>query len=299
LSAAEIRKALALIGEIEPRSFYLFGKPIASSRSPALHNALFEQSGLPHSYSLFETDQASDVQDLIRSSHFGGASVTIPLKLDIVPLLDEVSDAARVIGAVNTIIPVRSAGRDKTKLRGDNTDWMGMASSLRSAGLFRRTRDNPGAGMVVGSGGTTRAAIYALHDLGYAPIYVVARSAGRVKALAGSFPEEFDIQMLETPEEVEGVDATRLPGVVISSIPADKPIDQDMREVLVAALRHPVEAQVKTPRVLLEMAYTPLHTPLMQLAEDAGWKTIPGLEVLAAQGWYQVSFSCDELVWHG
>jgi shikimate 5-dehydrogenase len=43
--------------------------------------------------------------------------------------------------------------------------------------------------------------------------------------------------------------------------------------------------------VLLEMAYMPRHTPLMQLAEDAGWKTIPGLEVLAAQGWYQVCFS--------
>ncbi len=58
LSAAEIRQGLSLIGELEPRAFYLFGKPISSSRSPALHNALFQQAGLPHRYSLFETDNA-------------------------------------------------------------------------------------------------------------------------------------------------------------------------------------------------------------------------------------------------
>ncbi|EAQ83900.1 hypothetical protein CHGG_10304 [Chaetomium globosum CBS 148.51] len=290
LSATEIRQALSLIGELEPRSFYLFGKPISSSRSPALHNTLFGAAGLPHSYSNFETDNASDVQDLIRSPHFGGASVTIPLKLDIMPLLDSISDAARSIGAVNTIIPVPSATGDKPILLGDNTDWMGMVFSLRSAGLVQRTAASPGAAMVVGSGGTTRAAIYALHSLGYAPIYLVARAPERVKEISDGFPADYDIQHLATPEEaaaVAGRDA--LPGVVISTIPADKPIDSGMREVLVAALQSGgASGQTKgEPRVLLEMAYTPRHTPLMQLAEDAGWTTIPGLEVLAAQGWYQ------------
>ena len=283
LSAAEIRQALALIGELEPRSFYLFGKPISASRSPALHNALFRDNGLPHQYSLFETDNAADVKELIRATDFGGASVTIPLKLDIMPLLDEVSDAAKVIGAVNTIIPVGSG--DKVTLRGDNTDWMGMVYALRNAGVVKVSKESPAAGMVVGSGGTTRAAVYALHDLGFAPIYVVARNADRVKALAESFPADYDIRSLSTPEEV-AAESTAQPSVVISTIPADKPIEQSMREVLVASLRHPSVTNGK--HVLLEMAYTPRHTPLMQLAEDAHWQTIPGLEVLAAQGWYQV-----------
>jgi len=283
LSAAEIRQALALIGELEPKSFYLFGKPISGSRSPALHNTLFRANGLPHEYSRFETDNAADVKDLIRSPNFGGASVTIPLKLDIVPLLDEVSEAAQVLGAVNTIIPVTENG--KTILRGDNTDWIGMVYALRQAGLVKRSKSAPGSGMVVGSGGTTRAAVYALHALGYAPIYTVARNADRVKELAASFPADYDIRALMTPQEVQQVDV--LPTVVISTIPADKPIDQGMREVLVSSLRGH-SADSKEVRVLLEMAYTPRHTPLMQLAEDAGWLTIPGLEVLAAQGWYQV-----------
>ena len=296
LSATEIRQALALIGELEPRSFYLFGKPIGSSRSPALHNALFGATGLPHSYSNFETDNASDVQDLIRSPHFGGASVTIPLKLDIMPLLDNISDAARFIGAVNTIIPVPSSTGDKPTLLGDNTDWMGMVFSLRSAGLVQRTAAAPGAAMVVGSGGTTRAAIYALHSLGYAPIYVVARTPERVQELSDGFPADYDIQRLATPEEAAAVaERDALPGVVISTIPADKPIDSGMREVLVSTLQGGgASGQTKgEPRVLLEMAYMPRHTPLMQLAEDAGWKTIPGLEVLAAQGWYQVCHFFD------
>jgi pentafunctional AROM polypeptide len=147
---------------------------------------------------------------------------------------------------------------------------------------------------VVGSGGTTRAAIYALHSLGYAPIYVVARTPERVTELSDTFPADYQIQRLATPEEASAVaERDALPSVVVSTIPADKPIDSAMREVLVAALQGGGAAG-KTkgePRVLLEMAYMPRHTPLMQLAEDAGWTTIPGLEVLASQGWYQVCFS--------
>ncbi|AEO71613.1 uncharacterized protein THITE_2124223 [Thermothielavioides terrestris NRRL 8126] len=299
LSAAEIRQALALIGELEPKSFYLFGKPIGSSRSPALHNTLFGATGLPHQYSRFETDRASDVQDLLRSPDFGGASVTIPLKLDIMPLLDRISDAARAIGAVNTIIPVApSADGAKPALLGDNTDWMGMVFALRSAGLVQRSAARPGAAMVVGSGGTTRAAIYALHSLGYAPIYVVARTPDRVRELAAGFPPDYAVRHLATPEDVAALAPDALPAVAVSTIPADKPIDPGMREVLVRALHAgnggggetdgaTPTAAARPPRVLLEMAYMPRHTPLMQLAEDAGWKTIPGLEVLAAQGWYQ------------
>ncbi|KAL2259202.1 hypothetical protein VTK26DRAFT_7194 [Humicola hyalothermophila] len=303
LSATEIRQALALIGELDPKSFYLFGKPIASSRSPALHNTLFGETGLPHHYSRFETDRAADVGDLIRSPDFGGASVTIPLKLDIMPLLDRVSDAARAIGAVNTIVPVTSSddGKTATTLVGENTDWMGMVYALRQAGIVKQQQRERAAGMVVGSGGTTRAAVYALRELGYSPIYVVARTPERVAELADGFPKEdgYDLRWLAKPEQVRelsgsgggGVVAAAggLPSVVVSTIPADKPIDAGMREVLVAVLTGAGEEEAgeSKKRVLLEMAYMPRHTPLMQLAEDAGWKTIPGLEVLTAQGWYQ------------
>ncbi|EGS23222.1 pentafunctional arom polypeptide-like protein [Thermochaetoides thermophila DSM 1495] len=284
LSATEIRQALSLIGEIEPKSFYLFGKPISASRSPALHNTLFYKTGLPHHYSRFETDEASKaLESLIRSPDFGGASVTIPLKLDIMPLLDSATDAARTIGAVNTIIPQTRDG-STTTLVGDNTDWRGMVHALLhssgSGSVVQRTAAPRGAAMVVGSGGTARAAIYALHDLGFAPIWIVARSEERVAELVRGF-DGYDLRRMTSPHQ--GKD--NMPSVVISTIPATQPIDPSMREVIVEVLKHGHPSA--EGKVLLEMAYQPPRTPLMTLAEDQGWRTVGGLEVLAAQGWYQ------------
>ena len=280
LSASEIRSALALLGELEKKQFYLFGKPISASRSPALHNTLFRETGLPHEYSLFETDVAADVKELIRAPDFGGASVTIPLKLDIMGLLDEISDSAKLIGAVNTIIPVANEG--KTYLLGDNTDWRGMVYSLRSAGAASPASSSaPSSALVVGSGGTSRAAVYALHSLGHSPIYVAARDAAKAAALASSFPADYGIKPVADASLVG-----EPPHTIISTVPADRPLEPATKELLASVLRQP--ARPGTPRVLLEMAYKPRHTPLMELAESFEWTTVPGLEVLASQGYYQV-----------
>ncbi|KOS19500.1 Pentafunctional AROM polypeptide [Escovopsis weberi] len=111
LSAAEIRQGLSLMGEIESRDFYLFGKPIAQSRSPALHNSLFKHVGLPHRYQLFETDRVEDLLHLLRKPGFGGASVTIPLKRDVMKHVDVLTPAAKMIGAINTIVPSSKGGQ--------------------------------------------------------------------------------------------------------------------------------------------------------------------------------------------
>ncbi|KAI8963047.1 Pentafunctional AroM protein [Daldinia sp. FL1419] len=280
LSAAEIRSGLALIGEIEPKQFYLIGNPISASRSPALHNSLFRQSGLPHHYSLFETSSATDVIKIIYSPDFGGASVTIPLKLDIMALLDEISESATAIGAVNTVIPIASQDGSKPRLLGDNTDWRGMVYSLRSAGLVPPTEAAAGGAMVVGSGGTSRAAIYALHSLGYSPIYLVARNPNAADSLRSSLFGDIKIEQVADASQVQ-----KLPNVMISTVPADKPIDKSMWELLTTVLQQ--TENVGGPRVLLEMAYKPRRTPMMELAESSGWTTIPGLEVLASQGYYQ------------
>jgi len=284
LSAAEIRQGLSLLGEIQPKQFYLFGQPISASRSPALHNTLFQQIGLPHEYSRFETDQAREVVNIIRSPDFGGASVTIPLKLDIIPLLDDVTDAAKLIGAVNTIVPTPGKPGGPPRLTGENTDWLGMTHSLISNSYSTVSSGAPGSALVIGGGGTARAAIYALQSLAHSPIYVVSRTPSKLATMISSFPSEFNIIPL-TLAEAEAL--TEVPRVAIGTIPADKPIEQNMREVLAAILRHP-NSTTGHQRTLLEMAYKPSTTALMQMASDAGWVTIPGLEVLSAQGWYQV-----------
>lgn len=315
LSAAEINRALALIGELPPKRFFLFGAPIQASRSPALHNSLFAQTGLPYTYSLFETSDAESLCSIIRSPEFGGASVTIPLKVNVMPLLDEIAEEARVIGAVNTIIPVEqspsSSSTDKSgappKLLGRNTDYLGMVQCLRSAGASGSTGSegadpNCGSdsGLVLGGGGTARAAIYALHSMGYKPIYVLGRQVAKVQKMAESFPTCYDVRVLDA-EEDRRQDGERagdvVPRVAIGTIPADRPIDAAVRR----ALEHIFETAATTaatgspspsptPRVLLEMAYQPPQTPLMDMAQQAGWTAVPGREALIAQGMWQFKY---------
>ena len=273
MSAMEIRTALTLHGEIKPRRFYLFGTPITQSKSPAMHNTCFQNAGLPYSYDLFETDNAQDLQQILRADDFGGASVTIPLKLNIMPLLDEISDDAKVIGAVNTVVVHPSPTIDASKRYGQNTDWKGMVKVLESAGA-RPSHDHQ-SGLVIGGGGTARAAIYALHTMGYSPIHVLTRSHKKGQDLITSFPKEYDLRILST---VKDVTDTVVPRVAIGTIPGDRAVDDTMAAVLTQIFH-------QSNGILLEMAYKPAVTPLMKLART--WKTVPGLEVLAAQAYHQ------------
>ena len=275
LSAAEIRTCLSRIGAIEPSKFYLFGKPINQSRSPAMHNSQFNQHGFPHVYNLLETDKAEDVEKVIANEDFGGASVTIPLKLDIMPHLDDISEDAKTIGAVNTLIADHSRESKSGQgfhLTGRNTDWQGMVKVLENAGARSATGQS---GLVVGGGGTARAAIYALHQMRFTPIYLLGRSASKIEALIESFPKEYNLQLFK----IRQAQYTFIPSTAIGTIPADRPIEHDMREALVQLF-----AQQKKG-FLLEMAYGREATDLMELAQQ--WEIIPGLEVLAAQALYQ------------
>jgi len=284
LSAKEIRQAMGFIGEIAMKQFYLFGKPISASRSPALHNSLFQDIGLPHHYSLHETDDVSTVKSIIRAPDFGGASVTIPLKLDIVTLLDHVSPEAEIIGAVNTIVPQPSADGTKTELVGHNTDYIGMVNSLNRAAAYTpaASESSNSSAVVIGGGGTARAAIYALHSMNYETIYIVGRSPEKLKDVIDGFPATYNIQPLTALVDVNNVKSA--PVTAIGTIPADKPIDETMQQILTSLLQAPVNGKERPRRVLLEMAYKPRVTALMELAERAGWETVPGLEALTAQG---------------
>ncbi|RCI07428.1 hypothetical protein L249_3776 [Ophiocordyceps polyrhachis-furcata BCC 54312] len=283
MSAAQIRQGLELIGEINPLKFYLFGSPISQSKSPAIHNRLFQQMGLPHRYQLLETDDVNQVQHILQSASFGGASVTIPLKRRVMQLVDELTPAAKIIGAINTVLPMaKGEASSQHRLLGDNTDWKGMLRTLRQNGASSHNRG--ACAMVVGSGGTTRAAIFTLHSMGFCPIYVLARDSSKAQALAAGFPPEFSIKVVSSQPEV--VEEKVCPSVIINTIPGDSPIDRIVKEVLGTTLKQPLEQW--TCRLLLEMAYKPRVTPVMRLAEDAGgWKVIPGLEPLVSQGCYQ------------
>ncbi|TKX21076.1 pentafunctional AROM polypeptide [Elsinoe australis] len=296
LSATEIRQGLTLIGELTPKQFVIFGSPVSHSRSPAMHNTLFRQTGLPHKYGLYETTTASDLKSVIRGPNFGGASVTIPLKLDVIPLLDAIDPAAKTIGAVNTVVPSLSSS-GSTILTGYNTDYLGMILSLSQAGKDGTPQSSaPEAkecSIVVGGGGTARAAIYALHKLDYTPVYLVGRNKAKLTTLAESFGEGYEVRVLSTEEEATALGKGNGPSVAIGTIPGDSPVEEGLKGVLEKLFQGGEGVLGGRERVLLEMAYKPRVTPLMELAEGKGWKTVPGLEALVGQGVHQFKLWTD------
>ncbi|KAG2365822.1 Pentafunctional AroM protein [Suillus spraguei] len=280
LSFAQIQKALNLLGQLPARRYFLFGNPIAHSMSPTLHNAGFEVLGLPHTYELLETvNVGEEIKATLAAPDFGGASVTIPFKLDVIPLLDKLSPAAEAIGAVNTIIPVIEGGN--RILYGDNTDWLGIRESIRSRAP---SISAPAAALVIGAGGTARAAIFALQSLGAQRIYLFNRTASKAQALVEAFPG-VPVKLIETLDAwpAEGP----APTVIVSTVPASATTTDSTNP---GAVLLPLALFDATANgIVVDMAYKPAETPLLLLAKSAApkWARVMGVEVLLEQGYVQ------------
>lgn len=283
MSFADIQKALELMGVLSPKQFYLFGSPIQHSKSPLLHNTAFEKLGLPHFYQRHETSSVDDsLLQILRSNEFGGASVTIPHKIDIIPHLDELSETARMVGAVNTVVPLQSNG--STRLLGDNTDWMGIRQALLSSFTSdHQALDGKATGLVIGAGGTSRAAIYALHSLGMSTIYLFNRTIPNAQAVAAAFPADWNIVVTNDLTSLQ-----EAPAAIVSSVPADGTSSR-LVENPDAGVYIPDEIfSRKQGGVVVDMAYKPYRTPTLLLAQEyPKWEVRSGIEVLLLQGFEQ------------
>ena len=151
----------------------VIGDPIAHSRSPLMHNAAFRALDLDFAYGAFRV-RPGDVGAAVaavRALGLAGLNVTIPHKQAVIPHLDRLSPVARLTGAVNTIV-----NRDGV-LHGDNTDVPGLSRALDEAGLAPRAK----TAIVLGAGGSARAAVVALAKRSRSPV-------GRVRSVASARP---------------------------------------------------------------------------------------------------------------
>lgn len=133
------------------KRFGLIGKKLGHSFSPQIHSMLGD-----YEYRLYELESEELIPAFIKDSGLDGFNVTIPYKQAVIPYLDELSPAAREIGAVNTVY--RRGG----KLCGDNTDYSGFAYTLKSSGTDVRGKKT----LVIGNGGASKAVCYALREAG-------------------------------------------------------------------------------------------------------------------------------------
>eukprot|EP01135_Chromosphaera_perkinsii_P007194 Nk52_evm2s745 gene=Nk52_evmTU2s745 len=254
LTIKEIHDFRQLLGLLPPQKFCLFGSPIAHSPSPVMHNAGFKKMNLPHEYGLCETVDCKKVEEVIEDSSFGGANVTIPLKQAVIPLMDKLSDAAKCIGAVNTIKKVDGV------ITGHNTDWLGIVNPIEE--LVKQVGySKPRRGLVVGAGGTARAACYALQKLGVTYVLIYNRTYEKAVSLA----REFSGEAVKDLNEIDLID------VVVCTVPATTCFE------LPAGL-------LKNKPILFDVAYKPRNTSLIRQGREAGCPVIEGIQMLIEQG---------------
>jgi shikimate dehydrogenase len=235
------------------------GFPVRHSLSPAMHNAAFAELGLDWVYVACEVapDAAAAAFAGVRALGFGGLSVTIPHKAAALAAVDEVSDTAHAIGAVNTVVRL-TGGR----LRGENTDGAGFLASLADEGFDPAGRRCS----VVGAGGAARAVVHALAGAGAAEVVVVNRTATRAEEVAALARGAGRVGVAA---DVAGVD------LVVNATPLGLsgsdalPFDPDL---------------VGSGQLVVDLIPNPAMTPLMRAARERGARVAGGLGMLVHQG---------------
>jgi shikimate dehydrogenase len=239
------------------RRLGVLGWPVAHSRSPAMHRAAFAALGLTDlSYQKLPVppELFAETVRALPASGFIGANVTIPHKEAALALADTATEAARAIGAANTL----SFGDGA--IHAENTDAPGLIDALGRDDLTGLTA------LVLGAGGSARAAAYALREAGAARVAVWNRTTDRARALA----DDLGVDAV--------TDAPRADLLVnCTAAGLDDPA-ATFKELPVAA-----DALGAYPTVV-DLVYRDGGTALIAAARAAGCATVDGLEVLVGQG---------------
>jgi shikimate dehydrogenase len=234
----------------------LLGAPIRHSASPAMHEAAAAALGWQGHYQLIEIASAETallckVLEGVRLLGFAGINVTFPYKEAVAPLLDGLSDTARMIGAVNTVIV------NDGRLIGRNTDVTGFGRAIKDV-----VAERSGRVAVIGAGGVGKAAAVAMATLGVKELRIFDIDMRKAEALA-------EIVAPLTDGIVAGTVAEALSGA--SGVFNGTPIG------MLPSTQSPVDpALLHAGLWVSDAVYHPLRTPLLVAAERAGAATVDG-----------------------
>jgi shikimate dehydrogenase len=254
----------------------VLGWPVAHSRSPAMHNAAFEELGLDWRYELLPVSPErfdAFVREL-PGRGFAGANVTIPHKLRAFALADTLSDTARATGAANTLL------FSQGMIEADNTDVAGFLAALRERA--------PGApegmdAVVLGAGGAGRGVVHALLEARAARVSVWNRDPKRADDLVQYFSRFRGDTRLEAVRESNVPAAELLVNATSVGMPTEREDPGPDRSQGVKEL--PVSADVWGDRqIVVDLVYRQEGTPLARLARSRGALCVDGFDVLVHQG---------------
>lgn len=245
----------------------VIGDPVAHSLSPAIQQPALDALGVDARYERWHTAAADLPARLagLRAADALGANVTVPHKLAVMPLLDEVSPLARRAGAVNTVVNVDRSGR----LLGENTDVHGFAAALAEVCPEPTGR----RALLLGAGGAARAVVLALQGFGVAEIVIANRDPARAARIAADL-SPIPLRLLPAGDAAI---AGALPAITLlvnaTSLgwhPGETPLPLDLLPTLPADC------------LVIDLTYR--DTDLLLAARARALATLDGLPMLVHQG---------------
>ncbi|WP_217200627.1 shikimate dehydrogenase [Streptomyces buecherae] len=248
----------------DDRRAAVLGSPIAHSLSPVLHRAAYAKLGLTGwRYDRYEVDEAglpAFLQGLDRT--WAGLSLTMPLKRAIIPLLDEISETAASVEAVNTVLFTEEGRRV-----GENTDIPGMIAAMRERGVERVER-----AAVLGAGATASSALAALARIQVGEVTAYVRGATRATEMR-QWGERLGVRV-RIADWADAAEAMSAP-LVFATTPAGS------TDALAAAVP-------ERPGALFDVLYDPWPTALAAAWSARGGAVVGGLDLLVHQAVLQV-----------
>lgn len=245
----------------------IIGHPVEHSLSPLIHNACFEELGLPFVYVAFDVTDLENAINGIRALGIRGVSVTIPHKISAIKYLDRIEGIAEKIGAINTII------NDCNKLIGYNTDAYGIAAAFKESGITLSDKNC----LILGSGGAGRASAFVVCESNPKKLDIISIETDQLKILLEDIKRYYknNVQGLQWTEE-SLKKAIASADIIINATPVgmspkvdECPIDPSL---------------LKSGQTVFDVIYTPPETKLLSSAKKAGCKTISGVEMFIHQG---------------
>lgn len=258
------------------KQLFVIGDPVAHSLSPLLHQAMLDQTGAAYRYDV-RTVRPEELPAFVRWAKDGGCAgfnVTMPHKVAILPLLDEVDTTAASCGAVNTVC-IREG-----RAIGHNTDGTGFLDSLAGQGFYPQGRTV----LLLGAGGAAKAVGHALTAAGAGRVIVCARRLERVAALAAQLPGCGEGIVLAQDAIQQAAAACDL---LVNATPlgmAGSPAFARL-DFLQAMPPH---------AVVYDLVYHPRRTALLEAAARQGLRTVGGIDLLIRQAVRAFTFFTGE-----
>ena len=262
-----------LLAEARGRPFAaIVGWPVEHSRSPALHGFWLRQHGIDGHYGRLPVEPTRPALEALvaflrRTPNARGCNLTLPHKIEIMPLLDRIHPEAARIGAVNTVIK-----RPDGTLEGRNSDGFGFLAALKDGAPHWKAADGPV--VVLGAGGAARAVVASLVDAGAPELRLINRTQSAAVALGLAFTpaDGRQIAIERWDERAAMLDgATLLVNTTSLGMKGQPPLDLDLDRLPRTA-------------VIDDIVYVPLETSLLAAARARGHRCIDGLGMLLHQG---------------